>query len=165
MTYIHQAWPSWRFGPNGEALIFERAEDVPEGWSDTPPPTPAPARGNLTEGAPDALKAARADADRASDLVAKFQAERDKLVEGLTELGFSPKDDGSPVDTALDAIRGLLGRSQSIATEADAAPGGTAAPAGAPDDIKALRAQYEAATGRKPFMGWDADELRRRMAR
>jgi hypothetical protein len=26
-------WPSWRYGPNGEAAIFERPEDVPDGWS------------------------------------------------------------------------------------------------------------------------------------
>ena len=28
-------FPGWRFGPNGEAEIFQRAEDVPEGWTDT----------------------------------------------------------------------------------------------------------------------------------
>lgn len=34
----------------------------------------------------------------------------------------------------------------------------------APHDIKALRAEYEARFGKRPFMGWDADELRERMA-
>ncbi len=34
--YVHQAWPSFRYGPNGESRVFQRAEDVPEGWSDTP---------------------------------------------------------------------------------------------------------------------------------
>jgi hypothetical protein len=29
-------WPSWRYGPNGEAQIFEKAEDVPKGWEDHP---------------------------------------------------------------------------------------------------------------------------------
>lgn len=29
-------WPSWRYGPNGAAEIFERAEDVPRGWEDHP---------------------------------------------------------------------------------------------------------------------------------
>ena len=45
-------WPSWRYGPNGEAEIFKTADDVPEGWFDhpskhavvkyAPPATPAP---------------------------------------------------------------------------------------------------------------------------
>jgi hypothetical protein len=43
-------WPSWRFGPNGEAEIFECEEQVPEGWLDSPAkfdeqetaPTPRP---------------------------------------------------------------------------------------------------------------------------
>lgn len=35
--YEHQAWPAWRYGPDGEGEIFARAEDVPEGWTDTLP--------------------------------------------------------------------------------------------------------------------------------
>jgi len=34
--YVHQAWPSFRYGPNGEKAVFHRAEDVPEGWQDSP---------------------------------------------------------------------------------------------------------------------------------
>lgn len=29
-------FPSWRYGPDGAAEIFERAEDVPAGWVDHP---------------------------------------------------------------------------------------------------------------------------------
>lgn len=29
-------FPGFRYGPNGEAQIFDRAEDVPEGWTDNP---------------------------------------------------------------------------------------------------------------------------------
>lgn len=29
-------WPAWHYGPGGEARIFKKAEDVPEGWADTP---------------------------------------------------------------------------------------------------------------------------------
>jgi hypothetical protein len=29
-------WPSWRYGPNGEAAIFDKEEDVPAGWADSP---------------------------------------------------------------------------------------------------------------------------------
>lgn len=27
-------FPSWRTGPNGERRIFQKAEDVPDGWVD-----------------------------------------------------------------------------------------------------------------------------------
>lgn len=29
-------FPGWRYGPDGQAEIFERAEDVPPGWTDNP---------------------------------------------------------------------------------------------------------------------------------
>ena len=31
-------WPAYRYGLNGEAEIFERIEDVPDGWSKYPDP-------------------------------------------------------------------------------------------------------------------------------
>lgn len=37
------------------------------------------------------------------------------------------------------------------------------ADAPAPDELAQLRAQYEDALGKKPYHGWDADELRRRI--
>jgi hypothetical protein len=40
MTYQHVEWPSWRYGPNGEARIFESADDVPAGWTDSPGKAP-----------------------------------------------------------------------------------------------------------------------------
>lgn len=39
-----------------------------------------------------------------------------------------------------------------------------AAPAPAPDDLKALRESYKTATGKKPFGGWDAATLREKIA-
>jgi hypothetical protein len=36
-VYTHQAWPAWRYGPDGEAEVFDRPEDVPEGWTETNP--------------------------------------------------------------------------------------------------------------------------------
>jgi hypothetical protein len=30
------SYPSWRYGPNGAAQIFQSEEDVPEGWYDHP---------------------------------------------------------------------------------------------------------------------------------
>lgn len=29
-------WPSWRYGPHGEAQIFGSAEEVPQGWQRKP---------------------------------------------------------------------------------------------------------------------------------
>jgi hypothetical protein len=33
-------WPSWRYGPKGEAEIFQCEADVPEGWEDHPSKLP-----------------------------------------------------------------------------------------------------------------------------
>lgn len=33
---IGQDWPACRYSPDGEAQIFQKAEDVPEGWEDSP---------------------------------------------------------------------------------------------------------------------------------
>jgi len=30
-------WPAWRWSPDGEKALFERPEDVPEGWTAKPP--------------------------------------------------------------------------------------------------------------------------------
>lgn len=42
---VGTGWPSWCYGPNGEAAIFQTQADVPEGWADHPskafvPPPP-----------------------------------------------------------------------------------------------------------------------------
>lgn len=29
-------FPSWRYGPDGQARVFTRADDVPVGWADHP---------------------------------------------------------------------------------------------------------------------------------
>lgn len=34
--YVHQGWPAFRYGPEGERQVFQRPEDVPEGWRDSP---------------------------------------------------------------------------------------------------------------------------------
>lgn len=33
-----------------------------------------------------------------------------------------------------------------------------------PDELSALREQYQAMVGKRPFMGWDADTLRQKIA-
>lgn len=39
---IDNSWPAWYHGPNGQSEIFDRAEDVPEGWVDHPSKVPPP---------------------------------------------------------------------------------------------------------------------------
>lgn len=41
---------------------------------------------------------------------------------------------------------------------------GEAAPKPAVDDIKALRAEYQQAAGKRPFHGWDVDDLKAKIA-
>jgi hypothetical protein len=45
----------------------------------------------------------------------------------------------------------------------DGAPGGSKAPAGDRDALNKLRADYTEVLGKKPFPGWDAAELQRRI--
>lgn len=33
-------WPSWRYGPEGQSAIFQKEEDVPEGWTKRPDEAP-----------------------------------------------------------------------------------------------------------------------------
>lgn len=48
--YVYQAWPAWRYPPEGgEGQVFNAPDEVPEGWTNIPPGTstaedePAPA--------------------------------------------------------------------------------------------------------------------------
>lgn len=34
--YVFQAWPSWRYGPDGQSEIFQSEDEVPSGWEDHP---------------------------------------------------------------------------------------------------------------------------------
>jgi len=33
---LPKKWPAWRYGPHGEAEIFQHSGEVPEGWVDSP---------------------------------------------------------------------------------------------------------------------------------
>lgn len=39
-AYVHQSWPAFRYGPNGQSAKFLKEEDVPEGWADSPDRAP-----------------------------------------------------------------------------------------------------------------------------
>ena len=54
MAYKHVEFPAWRYGPNGEAQIFDHKEEVPNGWVDSPakvgkpqPKAPAPKKAEV----------------------------------------------------------------------------------------------------------------------
>lgn len=34
--YVHQSWPAFRYGPNGQSAKFTQESDVPPGWFDSP---------------------------------------------------------------------------------------------------------------------------------
>lgn len=55
------------------------------------------------------------------------------------------------------ALKAHVMRATSGAATADTAPA-------EPDERQALRAEYEAATGRRPYWGWDAGMLRAKIA-
>lgn len=35
-AYVHQSWPAFRYGPNGQSAKFTQESDVPPGWADSP---------------------------------------------------------------------------------------------------------------------------------
>lgn len=74
-------------------------------------------------------------------------------VEGLAErLASNPMFDvdGVPDPAAFDH-------------DGDGSPGGSSAPEPS-DDLPALRAEYQAVVGRRPFPGWGAEVLREKLA-
>ncbi len=86
--YVHQAWPSWRYGPNGKSGVFNHAEEVPDGWVDNPanvgkaaatPKATPPVGPSATEIA--AKKAAddKAKADAAAKVKADAEAKQAEL--------------------------------------------------------------------------------------
>lgn len=63
----------------------------------------------------------------------------------------------NPVYRRIFEKMGYDTRVEQAAPEAEPAP----APV---DEMAALRAEYEEALGKRPFMGWDADTLREKIA-
>lgn len=70
-------------------------------------------------------------------------------------------DDGFGAKPRDARILVAIGKARYATADAIAAD---TAPAAKPDDIKALRDAYQAKTGKRPFMGWDADALRTKIA-
>lgn len=80
-----EKFPTWAYGPNGKSGIFERAEDIPAGWTDHPSKVKAAAPAATKPTAPAAPAADTKPADTPSDEAADVDA------------------DGHPYDPALHA--------------------------------------------------------------
>jgi len=88
-------WPAWRFGPGGEARIFQENEPVPAGWVDHPSKVVEP------------VKVKRAVKEK--KLSATEQARAEARAEGLSvlrEAGVDISQDASDeeLSAALDAL-------------------------------------------------------------
>ena len=72
------------------------------------------------------------------------------------------KNETAVADGAVQAAPSAIGDDlDQLDHDGDGTPGGSISATG---DLTELRAEYTAALGKKPFNGWDADELRRRIA-
>lgn len=90
VPYVPVYWPSWRYDPDtGEGQIFEKEEDVPEGWLDNP------ALAGMSDAEIEEVDAARlapvtsGDDDGKDDgpTLASLEVTRDEAMELLTEEG------------------------------------------------------------------------------
>ncbi len=119
----HVAWPSWRYGPNQEAEIFQRAEDVPAGWKDHPRKHDAdyaePANEeNLTARDIELNKREAALAAREAALETKvlIPLTRDEMCAGLFQRHIPFDEDASDV-----TLYALVNASQALEAAADKA--------------------------------------------
>lgn len=121
--YQHKDWPAWRYGPAGEAEIFNSPGEVPEGWTDQSPkavkadavkpqkvaPRPAPVAPKATApAAPVAPKAAakskKADAPKEAPKAADF--DRAAAIATLNAAGFDVEE-GTTDDELKKALKDL----------------------------------------------------------
>lgn len=110
-------FPAWRFGPGytgigadgredpAHARVFQRIEDVPEGWFATPAEAKAYAASKVAGPAPKEPAPAAAPAPNKSvaKKVAKPVDERAAKVAELLKAGYDPKELEKATDAELDA--------------------------------------------------------------
>lgn len=99
-----QRFPSWRYGPNGEAKIFNSEEEVPKGWATHPDLVGKQSSGGSSNGPDDDLKSEyeRLTGKKAGNKQAKtLQGEIDKI-KAAHEQFF--KDN----ETSAEEVRGML---------------------------------------------------------
>lgn len=92
------------------------------------------------------------------------------FIENVPDYGIIVGNEGEKVKVPVHLIadfedRGLIkkkGAKDALDHDDDGKAGGSKAQTG--DEIAALRAEYEAKVGKKPFNGWNADQLREKIA-
>lgn len=87
------------------------------------------------------------------------------LVDGLARAGYLRRADevkamGQAVENKM--IEAAPENKHPLDHDGDGRPGGSLKPEQT-DDLPAIRAAYQAKFGKRPFMGWDRDELTKRM--
>lgn len=119
MTYQHQNFPAWRYGPDGQSAVFDSEADVPNGWEDHPTKVKGAAdqSGSGTKTATAPANATTTPAAAAKTTEAKSQTVTDPAIaakSGVSGAGVSPSKpkpaasddldaDGHPYDPALHA--------------------------------------------------------------
>ena len=153
-------FPSFRYGPDGAAAVFDSADDVPKGWFDHP---------SKVKGAPDP-----------SEATSERRASRPEFQKRLKLLGvpFNPQASAAQLEQQLANLPETEEAEPEVSQhgppaegpthvadnafdhDGDGQPGGSKSPV---EDLTDLRAEYKAKMGKKPFNGWDADTLREKM--
>lgn len=80
-----QAWPSWRYGPNGESVLCENEAEVPKGFKDHPAAFDKPEKAEKPAKAAEETKPVEAPAVDSSG--APFDPELHAATRTLTSAG------------------------------------------------------------------------------
>ncbi len=103
-----QAWPSWRYGPNGESVLCENEAEVPKGFKDHPAAFDKPEKAEKAEEAqkaPEETKPTEAPAVDASGAPfdpALHAATRTLTSAGLWRMKVGVKRPAAPAAPNLD---------------------------------------------------------------
>jgi len=106
------SWPAWWYGPEGQGKVFQSADEVPEGWKDTPfkpgetPELPAAAKTKPKTTKTKATKPKKRRGRPTRSEKAAQDAARTEALNVLREAGVEIADDASDKDiqAALEAL-------------------------------------------------------------
>lgn len=98
MSNKPQKFPKWMNGPDGQGAVFERAEDIPEGWVEHPlvpevqneetgtnPETNTDSQTDTTEGQVDTGEPEGTETDEVTEEGGKKSNPREELIKSLNE--------------------------------------------------------------------------------
>lgn len=77
MTYQHQAFPAWRYGPNGQSVIVNSEDETPEGFSSKRDKGPAD-EGTKTAVQPANATTSADEASKTTDAVSRASVDVEK---------------------------------------------------------------------------------------